>query len=503
MSQNIQSLLQVIPKDTFYNSKKDVINSSTEMHNEIFKRDRELYTYLLYFNNSTYYSKSKIITTLLGNSLYAEDEKTKNNLIAYEDALIHYALFNESITHAIKMLLELKEKRINNSRTTNIILDFIFNRGNADFIAIKYRNKLKDLLIHALGLNTINKILSNTADGKKLFKKHIDKYNNPYAKEIFTFICGKTTDVNFECKSEYITEYIRVAKEFSSDNFNVKNIKGTKLPVEVLMGFNNFYKKNLNLAAIMVLGNSSSKQKIQMQNAVKKATNNTVELKIDFEQYSIIELYKYLYNKIDITSEELEEIWFNIENKATELAMNNRDIDLGKIAILLDLSGSSSGSIENPNAPLFRELLVEKVYSYLNASSKTYTIGGYYDSERRIYLPESDTNFNETLVKIAQDGYAKVLVLSDGFENSGCFEMVYEKIREFIPNFNIIHYNPVFSPKDFSCKKLSDSITTIPFKDIEDIKNARLFVLLDTDENAFKIAIKTIIDKTILNKEEK
>lgn len=503
MSQNIQSLLQVIPKDTFYNSKKDVINSSEQMHVEIFKRDRELYTYLLYFNNSTYYSKSKIITTLLGNSLYSEDEKTKNQLIAYEDALIHYALFNESITHAIKMLLELKEKRINNARTTNVILDFIFNRGNADFIAIKYRNKLKDLLIHALGLSTINKILSNTQDGKKLFKKHIDKYNNPYAKEIFVFICSKTTDINFECKSEYISEYIRVSKEFSSENFSVKNIKGTKLPIEVLMGFNNFYKKHLNLAAIMTLGNSSSKQKIQMQNAVKKATNNTVELKIDFEKYSIIELYKYLYNKVDITNEELEEIWFNIENKSMELAMNNKDIDLGKIAILLDLSESSSGSVENPNAPLFRELLIEKVYSQLNAVSKTYTVGGHYDDVRKIYIPESDTNFNETLIKIAEDGYEKVLILSDGFENSGCFEMVYEKIREFIPNFNIIHYNPVFSPKDLSCKKLSDSITTIPFKDIEDIKNARLFVLLDTDENAFKVAIKTIIDKTILLKEEK
>ena len=45
----IQSLLQITPKDTFYNSKEEIIANSKAMHKELMERDRELYTYLLYF----------------------------------------------------------------------------------------------------------------------------------------------------------------------------------------------------------------------------------------------------------------------------------------------------------------------------------------------------------------------------------------------------------------------------------------------------------------------
>ena len=44
---NIQSLLQITPKDTFYNSKEEIIANSNSMHKELMERDRELYTYLL------------------------------------------------------------------------------------------------------------------------------------------------------------------------------------------------------------------------------------------------------------------------------------------------------------------------------------------------------------------------------------------------------------------------------------------------------------------------
>lgn len=505
----IQTLLQVTPKDTFYNSKKDVIENSNQMHKELFERDRELYTYLLYFTNSTYYSKSRIITSLLSNSLYLEKPEVLENLLKYEDALIHYALFNENATHAIKMLLQLKGDKINNSRTTNIILDYIFNRGNSDFLCIKYRNKIKQLLIHALGLSTINKILSGTAEGKKLFKKHIEKYNNPYAKEIFKFVCGKVSDLNEDkCESQYIKDYIKAEKEFSSQSFNHRNLQGTSLPVEVLIGFNNYYKRYLDIAIIMGLGKASDKQKIQMQNAVKKASNETVEIKIDFTKYSIVDLYKYLLNKEDLDAVERDNILSIINMKAKEIAENNPDFNpintLGEqAAVILDLSNSTSGSAENPNAPLYKNLLLSKIlFSYPEMKdTMRYFIGGNFDSDRMVYSPDGDTNIAEKLIRAVAEGYKKVIILSDGFENVGSTEDAYLKLKEFCPELSVMHFNPVFSPKDYSCKKLSEEFTTIPFNNEQDLSNMTLFALLSEDESKFKAVLKEKIDKEILKGE--
>ena len=72
---NIQSLLYLTPKSTYYNKKEYVINEGLYLHQTLFDEDRELYTYLLYFTNSTYYSKSIIIENLLSNSLYKNENK--------------------------------------------------------------------------------------------------------------------------------------------------------------------------------------------------------------------------------------------------------------------------------------------------------------------------------------------------------------------------------------------------------------------------------------------
>lgn len=503
---NIQSMLQVTPKDTFYNSKEEVVTKSKTMHNELIERDRELYTYLLYFDNSTYFSKSSIITNLLSKSLYNEDEKIRENLLVYEDALIHHALFNENATHAIKMLLQLKESRINNSRTTKIILDYIFNRGNTDFLCIKYRNKIKQLLIHALGLATINKILSDTKEGKKLFDKYIAKYNNPYAKEIFNFVCGKASDLSEDaCKSIYIKDYLKAERIFKNDYFNFKELKGSSLPVEVLIGFNNYYKKHLDISTLINLGKVSDKQKIQLQNAVKKASNNTVEIKIDFSKYAIIDLYKYLYNKNDLDEAEKNTILNEITSKAKEIADNNPDFNPAnsnaKPAIILDLSNSNEGSVENPYAPLYKNLLLHKVLtSYTDV--KTYNVGGKLDEERSIYIPQGETDIAKSLVSAVIDGYSKIIILSDGFDNIGNVDSTYSKLKELYPNLSVIHYNPVFSPKDFSCKMLSEDFITLPFVNEKDISNMTLFSILAESETDFKVALKAKIDKEVLNKED-
>lgn len=493
--ENKQSLLYLIPKKTYYNSKEEVIKEGFYLHNDLFKKDRELYTYLLYFVNSTYYSKSLIIEKLLSNSVYKNKDILINDPIRpeIENKLILHALYNESITHALKMLLRLKKERVNNTRTTKLILEFLFKRGNLDFIAVKYKNKIKSLLTHALGLSTINEILNRTEKGMKKYNKFIKIYNNPYDLEVFDFVFGKER----EFKSKYLNEYIRVRNLFASKkHLNYSDIS-TFLPFEVLLGFNNFYKRYFPITVLISNSNLSDKQKIQLSNTVKRHSNNTLELIIDFEKYSIVELYKYIYNKENITEKEIKECLKVIDKKAEKIRRNienNFVMDLENTVIILDYSHSNFGSTQTKMHPFYKNLALAKI---LGTKNNVISVGGKKDKLGRI-IPSGDTNLSKGLLETVKKGYKNILVLSDGFENVCNFDKVYKQLKKIGYDLNVIHFNPVFSPKNFSFKAISDEVVTIPYTNEKDIENLMFFYLLNTDTEKFKKFIREKIEKELL-----
>lgn len=489
MNNNKQSVLYLTPKSTYYNSEAEVIKHSEQIHAELFKEDRELYTYLLFFLNSTYFSKSLIIKNLLKNSLYksqfADCLIENNDLLSVEDGLIQHALFNENITHALKLLLHIKKSRINNNRTTKVILNFIFNRGNADFISIKYKSKIKDLLIHALGLKSVKEVLNQTSDGKKKFKKLIQVYKNPYAMEVFQFVFDNE---DFTYTSEYLKEYVRIRSLFKTKQISYQ--EKTTLPVEVLIGFNNYYKTNIPVPNLIFSGNVSDKQKIQLQNTVKRHTNNVVEIKLDLNKYSIIDLFKYAYNKQDITVDEVVEIKQIIDKKSKELKSHLDDsiYNLEETAILVDCSDSNFGSEQSKNHPLFKNLALASIFKWEDEKNVFY-IGGEPDKNGLI-RPMGDTNLSKELLNAVQGGFKNIIVLSDGFENVGSFEKVFKQLRKIGYDLNAIHFNPVFSPKNYSFKEISEDVFTLPFTNEQDVENLFLFYLLNTDKNKFKQLMK-------------
>lgn len=499
MIKNKQSALFIIPKSTYYNSKEEVIKNAEMLHDEIFKEDRELYTYLLYFENSTYFSKSLIIEKLLSNSLYNPKYKELLNkepmLAEIEELLILNILYNENITHAFKILLRLKEKRVNNARTKRIILRFIFDRDNTDYIAIKYKNKIKQLLVHALGLKTVYDILERRKNWEKIFEKWIGIYNNPYSLEVFDFVFNKER----EYTSKYFKEYIRVKEDFENDTIDFS--EPVNLPKEVVEGFNNFYQRDVNFSTIIAMTNTSDKQKIQLQNTVKRHSNNKFELDIDFNKYNLIELYKYLYNKNDLSKEEHEEIIETIHKKALKIR-EKIDFDFTNTAtvIIVDLSDSNYGSEENRLNPLYKNLILAEVFS---DEAFIIPVGGNIN-ERGLYEPMGDTNLTEGLLQavellqaIEETGCKNIIILSDGFENVGNFDKTYKQLKKIGYNLNVIHLNPVFSPKNMEFKTISDSVITIPYFSEEDIQYMELFYLLNTSPEKFKEKMKEKIEEKL------
>lgn len=491
---NKQSLLYLIPRGTFYNSKSEVIEEGNNLHNELFNEDRELYACALIFNNATYYTKGLIIEKLLSNSLYKDNNKEiiekDPKRIELEDSLINYALMNESITHALKILLGLKEKKINNERTTKIILTFIFKRNNTDYICLKYKNKIKQLLVHALGMPKINAILTNTDKGKKFFNKYIRVYNNMCDIEIINFVFNKP----FNYTNEFFIEYLKVADAFKENRVN--EVRGTVLPIEVLEGFSSFYNRSVNLAELITKANVSTKQKIQMQNAVKKHSDNKVEIKIDLTKYSMVDLMKYMYNKSDISVKEIEEIQDILSNKATEIA-SNLHLEEKDTCLVVDYSLSHAGNGTSINHPFYMNyiltMILEKFYEINGLRHNTLIVGSK-RNELGLLVPSGDSCLYEPLFKGLENDYKNFIFVSDGFNNVGDFDEIYKAINR-ISGTTAIQFNPVFSPKDMSCKGLSDIIPTIPFRDEKDIEFFELNYLFNSNPQSFKEIVRKKILK--------
>ena len=480
---NKQSLLYVSPKSTFYNTKKEVINENLKIHEETFSEDRDLYTYLLYFKDSKYYAKKLIIENLLKNSLYKEEMTPENEeRIKIEDYLIYKSLMTENITHALKMLLGLKENKINNSRTSKLILRFLFDRGNTDYICIKYKKKIKDLLIHAIGLKKIN-IIINKGDGGTLFNKHVKIYKNPFAFECISFVFDK----DYDYTSKYLLEYIKARKIFKENKTSLKIKKGI-VPIEVLEGFSSTYNGYIDIKNVYEVANVSSKQKIQRKKVVEKTISEKVD--INYEKYSAYDLIKVLYNG-ELNADDEIEVLKQLNIKYEELhneSKNYLSLNVDETAFILDCSSSMAGGKDSKLSAFYNSVIMTNILSLGN--NVFYCNGKMIDN--RLY-PDGDTNLSESFLEAVENEFKNVVIISDGFENVGDIEAIYEKLRELNIDINVLHLNPVFSPKNMEFKKLSNNFITLPFNEIKDLKYTKYFNLLNTNPCEFKRQMKELI----------
>ncbi len=477
---NFQNLLPLTPNSTYYNSKKEIIEEGLELHSKALVADRELYTCMLFLKNSTYYTKSLIIKNLLSNSVHKLPDilEKDSERIELEDSLIMYALHNESITHALKMLLILKDNKINNKRTTDIILKFIFDRANLDMICIKYKDKIKKLIVHALGMSKVHYILNRKSrEGKRLFTKYIEKYQNTNALETIYFVFN----AKYTFSNKYYLEYKKIAALIEQG----RSIPKTILPIEVVKGFGAFYGTKISYADIVVKANISDKQKIQLQNTIKRDSENTIELKIDYEKYSLLDLYKYLYSVSEETID-MRVLMGIIDRKSLELSKKLR-INNIPTAIIVDLSISHSGSNEGLNHPFYRNMIFKDILKHFfneqKIEFKEYICGGV-KSEKGLLIPGGSSNLYKPFLQALSDGYKNFIFLSDGFSNVSDFNEIYRAARK-IYDISGVHFNPVFSPKNMSCKELSDKLPVIPFRGEEDIQSLELLYLLNTDKQKF------------------
>ena len=493
-------LLQFVPKGSFYNTEDEQVKKMEDIWGDFFAYDREIFA-LSTLLPGTAYSKGRMSHILLNHSKdrkvaigdtlvpYSKYLESFNLPIYFEEELILFNLRRESIPRALKNLLMLTKKkfgRVNNSRAKKIILKYIFERDikSLEGICIKYRQKIAELVRHALGKQVLYNILNNCDDVS--FDKYIGKYNSD-SFVLFHFLFSKSVELFKKLELKEIMKFEKVCvycalsefakKGMKEDFLKLVEDKKNSIPYEVLLGFRNTYKLNIPVADLMLKGKMSEKQKIMNQSHAKR---EGTKIEVNYMKQDLYDLWKIYYHKV-LTKEydDIEKIIEAIEKKAEQ----KLDIDFGETIIIFDVSKSMEGSEKRPLHPFLTGLTLISRLSNLKGVIKTG--GEYIDIEEKgitnIPVPGGSTVIWDKLVEAVKLKPQTILIISDGYENTikGMTDFVYKQLKKSGElKSNVLHINPVFASEVSGARHLIEDVEPMFLESYAYLKTNIVFNML-------------------------
>lgn len=511
----IKNILQTTPKGSYYEDSNEMLEEMLEKFRNLLEEDRSLFSAISLLP-STDYAKGVISHYLLNNSI---GDDVNDYPLMYnwssdiEDRIILHSLRNMGYARAIKnsMMMAGREdgiewERVNNTRTRKIILNYIFGRDDdsLQYLTLKFRNKMKKLIRHALGYADLMKIINNEGRGdwKRRFKKYFTPIEDTPEKyfsynrvvSVLGFLFNKDIEIAqyFEGFAKY-KEIVKKAKEEDEEGFiEIVRENSNLFPTEVLEGLIGGFQLNIDLNEAMNYGNMTDSQKVQRKRtsesrdtkSVNTKRDKEVDLDIDYKNQSLYDLLKMMFarkkHNEKLSEDLLDAIEYRIEKEKI-------DIDLGdNVVVILDNSDSMKGSDERPLHP------------FINALSTAYTLESDEIVEVNEYAelsPSGNTNLAKALLRAVKNNpeMDTVVVVSDGYENTikGMFEKVYNKLKELGYDFGLIHINPV-QTSDIDSIKLTDETEPIM---IENNRMLETHFALSLIENKPEVARQMFIEK--------
>lgn len=405
--------------------------------------------------------------------------------------LLYVLEAEHGITYVLRMLESFKEHGINNQRSRKIAIRFIFTRDNLEFLSVKYRNKIKNILTHVYGqkksfflTNIIKKYLAtgifNDDSHHKIINKELLKYGNDSEKlmKLYLFIMGEGA------MSYYDDGNYPVINQFFKAHSDITGC--SILPAEVLEGLisNVEHPQNKSMWGTESLRKNTQKmiresnQAITANQSVRQTKKNRelgVNKDINLSKVSdFVALYKTGY-EAGFTPELTEAI--------SELALKRKlsNFMYDNIGIVLDNSLSMSGhKQESKNTP---RAIAEFTAEVLKHSAKANNI--------RVTSNKYATDLASAFLDLANEGnYDVIFIISDGYENmyDGLLDEVvsYWKTLDNNDNIPLYHVSPITGAEmNAKVRKLSDKISTLAVNKPESVMLQLSSKLLEQDVKAW------------------
>lgn len=381
---------------------------------------------------------------------------------------------NSGITYVLRLFVDVKNNKINNERARKIILGFLYGHSNLEFISVKYRNKIADILRHVYGVRLtsilinisrkyINTSVYNDDKESQLISDNILKYYNGDTKKIlriFLFLFKEDKGINYQGLD------FPILSEYQKAKIDITSV--TKIPEEVLIGLisDENHPQHEDLWSTEVkrkttMGTLRSKTEVTSVNQQVRQTKSTAKLGVEKEvdlskATDFLALYKTGY----------ENGWTNDLIKSINDLAEKKRIDnflYNNIGIIIDESNSMSGhKRESKNTP---RAIVDFTSKVLSKSA---------DYSTTVKTEGEVTDLASSFVKLLKNessgqNFEAIFILTDGYENSydglmnEVLEIYFQETGRNIPIFQI---SPITgSEMGGNVRKLGSNVVTMTVND--------------------------------------
>jgi len=442
---------------THYNTKAEQQAAEIAAHNGLFQLERDLYTVMLALPGITDRSQALGLKNLLATTRNGDTLLTP----IVEREVLYQMLRRLRPDRMLKAMEgfrlgdpELGLRKANNARSRKLVLRTLLNAGQLQWWSVRYKKRIKKILVHAWGEKIAGAISSIL---RKPETSWTEKEYGILHRNIGKFVDGKVEKVH-QCVGFVLglrkQTDLPLLKAFKEARENLE--AGKKLPVEVLEGIRSTYHKDTPHAKVLELtaksGSMTKTQKVQKQREAAKAG---VKVEADLSALDATKLYLYAF-EMGMT-DEIAGLLKEKAGKAASLFPTDYEV----VGIVVDASASMAGSRDQKLRPLAATLALRDMLAKTGKTHVVEYVGG---PEANLGKAHGDTDLSTPLVSALEQEPDVVFVLSDGYENApaGRFSETVEALHEMGCRVPIYHLNPVFAAEAGGIRDLSPKVPALP-----------------------------------------
>jgi len=414
---------------TYYHSKDEQMKAIQTQIKSLYKLSKELPLIIASQKGATGRFVSEVLLNEFKSTFKGGACNIVNPIDWYDNGISDKAVLSalnnlgeNGLPYVLRLFMDLKDAKVNNERTRKIILGYIWGQANLEFFAMKYRNKIAEVLKHVYGQKKTSILLSiaqknlntnglfGTSKEVKIANECILKYFNGDSTKAFKlllFLFKQDAGLNLD--------EFNLLKEYKKAKLDITGIKS--VPEEVLLGlvssskhpqYHTMWATELQREATKALirknveVTSVNQQVRQTKSTAKLGVEKHVELE---KATDFMALYKTGYENT-FTAE--------IKSAIDKLADKKKIVGFfyQNIGVIVDDSISMTGNkLESKNTP---RAIADFTAKVLGKSAQNAVVVKTADQ-----VTDLASSFIELLKKEdASKPYDAIFILTDGYENA-------------------------------------------------------------------------------------
>lgn len=351
---------------------------------------------------------------------------------AEEGALIAAALRALPPPRALRVLRDLRDRRVNNRRSRAIARDYLACRPDPVFDAVKYRPHVRAVAAHA-HLRLPGEL------GPFVFE-------GPGRHRVF-----ETPLLETYRQASYADEAIFALPYTIAEGLAARR----GVPRDVFLR--------------RIEPRLTAAERLRLQGAAER---EEVRIEVDLQRVPLTKLALYLLSLPLAEREARRDELDGALQRAAGRALRRAPLRLQRVAAVLDRSYSSSGTEEKRRRPLGVALAAS--YLLRAASQEFRAFWTAPTPDEVLVTPRGQTDLGTPLLDALEWRPDLVVLISDGYENDpprvlSDLVRLYRKHVDRDRRVSILHMNPVFDAESYAPRALGPALPTLGLRDAEDL----------------------------------